>query len=55
MGVFHAKLRAGRAKDEALRQAMEAVRKEGATAHPYHWAAFFLTGDPENPNLGLRR
>jgi CHAT domain-containing protein len=55
MVAFHRKLRQGRAKGEALPQAMAAVRQNPRTAHPYYWAAFFLTGDPENPNLGMAR
>jgi CHAT domain-containing protein/tetratricopeptide (TPR) repeat protein len=54
MVAFHRKLRAGLAKDEALRQAMAVVRSDPRWAHPYYWAAFFLTGDPDNPNLGRR-
>ena len=53
--AFHRKLRAGLAKDEALRQAMAVVRSDTRTAHPYYWAAFFLTGDPDNPNLGAEK
>ena len=53
MVTFHRKLREGLAKDEALRQAMAAVQRDPRTAHPYYWAAFFLTGDPENPCLGI--
>jgi CHAT domain-containing protein/tetratricopeptide (TPR) repeat protein len=53
MVTFHRKLRQGLAKDEALRQAMLAVRQDPETAHLYYWAPFFLTGDPENPNLGV--
>jgi hypothetical protein len=44
--AFHRRLQAGDAKDEALRQAMTSVRQDPATAHPYHWSAFVLTGDP---------
>jgi CHAT domain-containing protein len=55
MMTFHQKLRAGMAKDEALRQAMATVRNDPRTAHPYYWAAFFLTGDPDNPNLGQQK
>jgi CHAT domain-containing protein len=54
MVAFHRKLREGMAKDEALRHAMAAVRKNPRTAHPYYWATFFLTGDPDKPNLGHR-
>ena len=53
MVAFHRNLRHGMAKDEALRQAMELVRKSKRKAHPYYCAAFFLTGDPDNPNLGV--
>jgi CHAT domain-containing protein len=53
MVAFHQKLRQGLTKDEALRQAMTLVRRNPETAHPYYWAAFFLTGDPENPTLGV--
>jgi CHAT domain-containing protein len=53
MRVFHKGLRRGLAKDEALRQAMDAVRKRRTTAHPYHWAGFILIGDPDNPNLAV--
>ena len=52
MRAFHGHLREGLAKDEALRRAMARVRQNPETAHPYFWAAFFLTGDPSNPNLG---
>src|SRR5262249_10513840 len=55
MVAFHRKLREGLAKDEALRQAMALVRSNPKTAHPYYWAAFFLTGDPDNPSLGAKR
>jgi CHAT domain-containing protein len=53
MVAFHRKLREGVAKDEALRQAMAVVRGDPATADPRYWAAFFLVGDPANPNLGV--
>jgi CHAT domain-containing protein len=55
MVTFHRKLREGLPKDEALRQAVTAVLRNPKTAHPYYWAAFFLTGDPENGGLGVRR
>src|SRR5437868_12191996 len=50
--AFHRNLRNGDAKDEALRRAMESVRKDPRSSHPYYWAAFYLTGDPDNPSLG---
>jgi CHAT domain-containing protein/Tfp pilus assembly protein PilF len=46
MVEVHAGLRKGLAKDEALRRAAERLRRDPTTAHPYYWAAFFLTGDP---------
>lgn len=54
MVAFHRYLRQGLAKDEALRQAMANVRRHPGTARPYYWAAFFLLGDPDNPNLGRK-
>ena len=48
MVAFHRNLRHGLAKDEALRQAMASVRDDPRSAHPYYWAAFYLTGDPVN-------
>lgn len=55
MVAFHKNLRQGFTKDESLRRAMAQVRSDRKTSHPYYWAAFFLTGDPDNPNLGARR
>jgi CHAT domain-containing protein/Tfp pilus assembly protein PilF len=52
MVAFHRNLRKGLAKDEALRQAMASVRNDQRSAHPYYWAAFYLTGDPDNPGFG---
>ncbi|HLQ51600.1 MAG TPA: CHAT domain-containing protein, partial [Terriglobales bacterium] len=52
MVAFHRNLRNGDTKDEALRRAMESVRKDPRSSHPYYWAAFYLTGDPDNPSLG---
>jgi CHAT domain-containing protein len=45
MAEFYRQLRAGIPKDEALRRAQQALLRRGAYAHPYHWAAFVLTGD----------
>jgi CHAT domain-containing protein len=50
MEDFHRHLRAGVPKDEALKDAMAAVRKE--YPQPFYWAPFILLGDPDNPNLG---
>jgi CHAT domain-containing protein len=50
MQEFHKDLRKGEAKDEALKDAMAAVRMEHP--HPFYWAPFILLGDPDNPNLG---
>lgn len=52
MVAFHRNLRKGLAKDEALRRAMASVREDPHSSHPYYWAAFYLTGDPDNPSLG---
>jgi len=44
MLAFHRALRAGRTKDQALRRAM--VQTARRWPHPFHWAPFFLAGDP---------
>lgn len=49
MVAFHEALRAGLAKDEALRQAMAKIAQHDATSSPFYWAAFFLTGDADRP------
>jgi len=49
MVMFHKKLKKGVAKDEALRQAMKEIAGRKRTAHPFYWAPFFLTGDPDRP------
>jgi CHAT domain-containing protein/tetratricopeptide (TPR) repeat protein len=49
MVSFHAKLRAGLSKDEALRKAMAETAANPETSHPFYWAPFFLTGDPASP------
>src|SRR5262249_10075063 len=49
MVAGHRRLRQGWDKDEALRQAMAVLQQARTTAHPYYWAAFFLTGDPDSP------
>jgi CHAT domain-containing protein len=56
MVAFHSGLRNGLPKDEALRRAMNTLRSAGAgaTGHPHFWAPFFLSGDPDNPNLGRK-
>jgi CHAT domain-containing protein/tetratricopeptide (TPR) repeat protein len=46
MEAFHRRLRRALPKDEALRQAMQALHTQPLTAHPYYWAPFFLIGDP---------
>ena len=52
MVAFHRYLRKGLPKDEALRRAMASVREDPHSSHPYYWAAFYLTGDPDIPSLG---
>jgi CHAT domain-containing protein len=44
MREFHRHVRAGRAPDEALADAQRAMLRDRATAHPYNWAAFILSG-----------
>ena len=46
MESFYGSLRAGKTKDEALRAAqIDQIRKKSGSSHPFHWAAFQLTGD----------
>jgi CHAT domain-containing protein/tetratricopeptide (TPR) repeat protein len=46
MKSFYGYLRAGKTKDEALRRAqVDLIHGKRATSHPYHWAAFQLSGD----------
>lgn len=45
MERFYTHLQAGLGKAEALRQAQLALLKEPATADPFFWAAFVLSGD----------
>jgi CHAT domain-containing protein len=45
MEVFYGARRDGKSYGAALRTAMSAVRREHP--HPYHWAPFFLVGDPD--------
>ena len=45
MKRFYGYLRDGRSKDEALRAAQVELIRSRDFAHPYHWAAFQLTGD----------
>ena len=45
MAKVYGHLRAGRSKDEALRRAQREAIAQPATAAPFHWAAFTLSGD----------
>jgi CHAT domain-containing protein/Tfp pilus assembly protein PilF len=46
MRRFYTYLKQGKSKDEALRLAqVDLIRGPEATSHPYHWAAFQLSGD----------
>jgi CHAT domain-containing protein/tetratricopeptide (TPR) repeat protein len=46
MESFYGHLRAGKTKDEALRAAqIDQIRQKTGASHPFHWAAFQLTGD----------
>ena len=39
-------MKAESTKDEALRAAqIDQIRKKSGSSHPFHWAAFQLTGD----------
>jgi CHAT domain-containing protein len=46
MKHFYGYLRGGKSKDEALRAAqIDQIREKNRSSHPFHWAAFQLTGD----------
>ena len=45
MNGVYGHLRAGVSKDEALRRAQREAIARPATAAPFHWAAFTLSGD----------
>jgi len=45
MKGFYGGLKAGKGKDEALRDAQLGLLKDARTAHPFHWAPFQITGD----------
>ena len=45
MGRFYESLRTGRSKDRALAAAQVSLIRGGRFAHPFHWAAFQLSGD----------
>ena len=49
MGYFYQNLKDGMRKDEALRQAKLSYLEnaDDVTGHPYYWAGFVFTGDPE--------
>jgi len=46
MESFYGYLHSGKSKDEALRAAqIDHIRERAGPSHPFHWAAFQLTGD----------
>ncbi len=45
MEAFYRQLRAGKPKDEALRQAQLEFIRSDQYAHPFHWSGFVLVGD----------
>lgn len=45
MAVFYERLADGRTATAALRDAQTAIRNDPATAHPFYWAGFIITGD----------
>jgi CHAT domain-containing protein len=48
MRRFYSNLKAGLAKDDALRRAKLVVMKQPRWRHPYYWEPFVLQGDPGN-------
>jgi CHAT domain-containing protein len=47
MVEFHQRLRRGMRKDDALREAISRLKDDPQTRHPYFWAPFIITGNPE--------
>jgi CHAT domain-containing protein len=45
MGRFYQRLRAGKAKSDALRDASLTLMRESKYKHPYYWAPFLVMGD----------
>ena len=45
MDRFYRHLKAGRSKDVALQRPQMELSRTARTAHPFHWAAFTLSGD----------
>lgn len=45
MAQYYQHLQAGKGRSEALRQVQLAALETGRYQHPYHWAAFFFSGD----------
>jgi len=45
MAQYYERLQAGEGRSEALRQVQLAALETGRYQHPYHWAAFFFSGD----------
>jgi CHAT domain-containing protein len=45
MTRFYTALRTGQPEAEALAQAQRATLRNPATAHPFYWAGFTLSGD----------
>ena len=45
MAEFYRQYKGGKSKDEALQLAQEALIGTSQQSHPYHWAAFVLSGN----------
>jgi CHAT domain-containing protein/Tfp pilus assembly protein PilF len=45
MDRFYRHIKAGHSKDVALQKAQVELSRNAGTAHPFHWAAFTLSGD----------
>ncbi len=54
MTAFHRGLQAGLAKDEAMRRAMRTLKAVPKWEHPFYWAPFFVTGDPDPLPASIR-
>jgi hypothetical protein len=45
LAAYYDRLMAGSGRSEAMREAQLALLRRGATAHPFYWASFIVSGD----------
>jgi MYXO-CTERM domain-containing protein len=45
LSAYYDRLLAGAGRSEAMREAQLGLLRQGATAHPFYWASFIVSGD----------